>query len=79
MTNKEKYDQVFIDSFGVKQEQLNSKLIYQSINEWDSVGHMSMIAGIEEIFDITLDIDDITEFSSYGEGIEILKRYKINF
>ena len=79
MTNKEKYDQVFIDSFGVKQEQLNSKLIYQSINEWDSVGHMSMIAGIEEIFDITLEIDDITEFSSYGEGIEILKRYKINF
>ena len=79
MTNKEKYDQVFIDSFGVKQEQLNSKLIYQSINEWDSVGHMSMIAGIEEIFDITLDIDDITEFSSYEEGIEILKRYKINF
>ena len=79
MTNKEKYDQVFIDSFGVKQEQLNSKLIYQSINEWDSVGHMSMIAGIEETFDITLDIDDITEFSSYEEGMKILKRYKIEF
>ena len=49
-----------------------------SIKQWDSVGHMSMIANLEEAFDIVFDMDDIIDFSSYKTGIEILKKYKIN-
>ena len=79
MTNKEKYDDIFMESFDLKKNQLNSELKYQSITEWDSVGHMTMIAGIETEFDLTLDIDDITAFSSYEEGFKILERYEIKF
>lgn len=76
MTHKEKYDQVFIESFGVDQKSV-AELEYQSIPEWDSVGHMSLIAGIEEVFDITIEIDDIIDFSSYTKGIELLKKYEV--
>jgi acyl carrier protein len=53
------------------------KLKYQSIPEWDSVGHMSMISALEDTFKITMDMDDIIDFSSYEFGKKILKKYKV--
>ena len=54
------------------------KLEYQSVPEWDSVGHMALMGELEEAFDITLEMDDIIDFSSYQKGIEILKKYNID-
>ena len=65
MTNKDKYNKVFMDSFSISEDHLNEKLVYESIPDWDSVGHMGMITEIEENFDITLETDDIIEFSSF--------------
>jgi len=77
MNNEEKYDEVFINSFSLKQSDLDDNLVYESVPEWDSVGHMGMIAELEETFDIMLETDDIIDFSSYKKGIEILSKYKI--
>ena len=44
---------------------------------WDSVGHMTLMAAIEDAFDIMLDTDDIVDFSSYEKGKEILKKYDV--
>lgn len=77
MTNREKYDQVFIDSFSVTTDQLNESLVYQSVQHWDSIGHMGMVAALEEAFDIMLETDDIIDFGSYTKGIEILAKYDV--
>jgi len=77
MTNKEKYDQVFIDVFSVEKSVLNEKFVYQCIPAWDSVGHMGMIAALEEAFDIMMETDDIIDFSSYTKGIETLSKYNV--
>ena len=77
MTNKEKYNQVFIENFSITEEELGVTLEYNSVSEWDSIGHMGMIASLEEVFDITLDTDDIIDFSSYDKGIEILQKYEV--
>jgi acyl carrier protein len=77
MTNKEKYDQVFIESFSVTADQLNEGLVYQSVQQWDSIGHMGMVAALEEAFDIMLETDDIIDFGSYLKGIEILAKYDV--
>ena len=77
--NKEKYNQVFIDTFGVTVDQLED-LKYQDIAEWDSVGHMGLITALEDTFDIMMDTDDIIDLSSYKKGMEILSaNYKIEF
>ena len=76
MSNIEKYSKVFIKSFSVSKSKLK-KLKYQSIPQWDSVGHMSMIGSLEETFKITLEMDDIIDFSSFEKGKKILKKYKI--
>ena len=77
MTNKEKYDQVFMDCFSVEKSVLNDEFVYQCVPEWDSVGHMGMIAALEEAFDIMMETDDIIDFGSYTKGTEILTKYDI--
>jgi acyl carrier protein len=76
MENLEKYVQAFKDSFMVGDDDLKN-MKYQSISAWDSVGHMALMATLEDIFEIELDIDDIIEFSSFEFGKTILAKYSI--
>ncbi|HOA55921.1 MAG TPA: acyl carrier protein [Clostridiales bacterium] len=76
MTNLEKYVKAFTDSFEISEDQV-SALEYQSIVQWDFVGHMSLIAAIEDAFGIMMDTDDIIDFSSFEKGKEILKKYNV--
>ena len=76
MTNFEKYKKAFSDSFEVE-ESVVEALKYESIPAWDSVGHMSLIAELEEKFEIMMDTEDIIDFSSYEKGKEILSKYDI--
>ena len=77
MDNIKKYNKAFVDSFEVNGKDVE-KLEYQSIDNWDSIGHMTLMSNLESEFSITLDTDDIIDFSSHKKGKEILKRYKIN-
>lgn len=79
MTNNEKYIAAFVEAFGVS-EDIVEGLEYQGITEWDSVGHMTLIAIIEDSFDIMMDTDDIIDLSSFNKGKEILsEKYSVEF
>ena len=79
MTNLEKYNNVFKESFEVTEEQLDG-LEYQGVELWDSVGHMDLVASLEEVFGIMFDTDDIIDLSSYEKGKEILQsNYQVQF
>lgn len=79
MNNLEKYDTAFEEAFGMEREKL-AGLQYQAVSEWDSVGHMGLIAALEDAFDIMMDTDDIIDFNSYEKGKEILsQKYEVNF
>lgn len=73
MSNLEKYNNAFIESFEIEENQL-AGLNYQDIPAWDSVGHMGLIAALEDAFDIMMDTDDIIDLSSYEKGKEILAK-----
>jgi acyl carrier protein len=77
MTNKDKFNQIFVNQLGIKFDQLNEALTYNSVPSWDSVGHMALMAAIESEFDIMIDTEDIIDFSSYPKGMEILAKYDI--
>lgn len=76
MNNTEKYVQAFVEALEIDATSVTG-LEYQSIPQWDSVGHMGLVAAIEDAFDIMMDTDDIIDFSSFEKGIEILKKYEI--
>lgn len=80
MSNLEKYNQAFMETLEITEEQL-SGLKYQDITAWDSVGHMSLVAALEDAFDIMMDTDDIIDLNSYEKGKEILAKadYGVEF
>ena len=79
MNNRQKYDKSFIESFSIEASLLSDDLLYNSIPEWDSVGHMSLVAELEDAFDIMLEMDDIIDFSGYKKGFEIIAKYGVVF
>ena len=79
MNNTQKYNQAFIENFSISERELTVDLIYNSIPEWDSVGHMGLIAALEEQFDIMMEMDDIIDFSSYKKGFELIAKYGVEF
>ena len=80
MDNKKKYKQAFIDGLLIDESVLVGNLEYNAITEWDSIGHMSLVAELEDKFDIMMEMDDIIEISSFEKGAEILeKNYNIKF
>ena len=38
---------------------------------------MSLVACIEEAFDIMMETEDIIDFNSFQKGIELLKKYDV--
>jgi acyl carrier protein len=79
VTNRELYDAAFRDALGVSSSDLVDSLEYQSVQSWDSVGHMGLIAALEDAFGISMEMDDIIDFSSYKKGFELLAKYQIQF
>lgn len=76
MSNREKYNNAFIEALDVATDQLNG-LEYQAVATWDSVGHMGLIDEIESAFDIQFETDDIVDFNSYEKGVELLRKYDV--
>lgn len=78
MSNKERYKQVFVNCFSVQPDVLDENFVYNCIAAWDSVGHMGLIAALEEEFNIMMDTEDIIEFGSFTVGIDTLKKYGVD-
>ena len=79
MDNKKKYEKIFIKALSIDKSKFSEKIEYNEVPEWDSIGHMTLISELEDGFKITIETDDIIDFSSFKKGIEILKKYKIKF
>tara|TARA_B100000686_G_C16129800_1_gene636782 strand:+ start:150 stop:389 length:240 start_codon:yes stop_codon:yes gene_type:complete len=79
MNNKDILKNIFVESLSLEKKDFTENLEYNSIPQWDSIGHMTLVAAIEEKFNITIDTDDIVDFSSFKKGMEILKKYEVTF
>jgi acyl carrier protein len=79
MTNQQKLVDIFSGSLGIAAESITDDLKYNSIPEWDSIGHMTLVTGVETEFDVMLDTSDIIDMSSVRIAKEILARYGVSF
>lgn len=77
MENLEKYNNAFMQVFGAKVEELNDNYGKETVGEWDSVHQLSLIAELEETFDVMFDPEDIMEMTSYANGKALLKKYEV--
>ena len=73
--DENKYKLSFQETFNIDEKKDLIGLKYQDIEEWDSIGHMTLISNLEEKFGITFSTHDIVDFSSYKKGMDIIKNY----
>ena len=76
MTNQEKYLAAFTEALEVTPAEAPA-LVYGQSKAWDSVGHMALVAALEDAFDVMLEMDDIIDLSSFEKGKEILRKYDV--
>jgi acyl carrier protein len=75
----DKLRQAFSRSLGIPLERVTDDLAYNTIKEWDSVGHMALVAELEGEFDVMFDTDDILGMSTVAKAREILARLGVGF
>lgn len=78
MTSLQKYNQIFMDVLGVKEEALNDSFTFKVVPQWDSVAHLSLITALEDSFGIMFDSEDILHYESYENGKKILAKYGVS-
>ena len=77
MSSVDKYSNIFKTALNISDDKMSENLKYNEIEEWDSIGHMTLIAALEEEYKLSLETDDIIEFSSFKKGMSILKKYNV--
>ena len=78
MESLEKYNEAFVEVFGVIADALNDNFCKETVEEWDSVHQLGVVSALEDAFDIMFDPEDIMELTSYAKGKEILQKYDVN-
>jgi len=69
LTNIQK---AFKAAFDVDPQSVSIETTPSDIPAWDSVGHLSLASNLEEVFGISLDVDDLMEMESVREIVRII-------
>jgi acyl carrier protein len=78
MSNIEKLREAFVEGLEIPVEEVENATM-ESVDKWDSIGQMSLIAIIEDAFDIEFEPEEVMRFTSFFAGVDILKNHNIEF
>jgi acyl carrier protein len=69
----ERVSALFEKVFGIETGKFSLDTVPEDVLQWDSLGHMNLVMGLEDSFDVHFEVDEITEMSSGRKIIDILK------
>ena len=71
-------EEVVAKVFNLDTTEVTDALSKETIAEWDSMGHLSLITSLEERYKISLAISDAMEMTSVAKIKSVLKNYGIS-
>jgi acyl carrier protein len=74
MENFEKLTNLFVEVFNVDASLINDNFGKDTVETWDSVHQLNIIALLEETFDLLLEPEDIMVCTSFAKAKEILRK-----
>ena len=63
--------------FGVEPGGIDDSSSPESVEGWDSMGHLNLVAALEQDFNVSIDIGDVMEMVSVKKIREILLQYGV--
>ena len=79
MSNVDRLRVAFRTALGLADNYDVDVLEYRSIDKWDSLAHMALVAEIEDTFDVMIDTDEVIDLSSFTKAVEILGKHDVDF
>lgn len=64
--------EAFKSAFDIDPQSVTMETKAEDISGWDSVGHLSLGATLEEVFGIRLDVDELMEMENVREIVRVI-------
>jgi acyl carrier protein len=64
---RKKLTAIFSDIFQVEEGPGIAALSRKDFDQWDSVNHLRLVMELEQVFEITLGDEEVTEINSFGD------------
>lgn len=68
---------VFVTTLQLDDDVDVANLKYRDTEAWDSVGHMALVAAIEDEFDVQFDTDQVIDMSSFKVAVDMLRDFGV--
>jgi acyl carrier protein len=78
MTTKERLIGIFREALVLPTDADVPQLSYRAVVQWDSIGHMQLVAAIESAFDVMFETQQVIDMSSFSKALEILQSHGID-
>lgn len=69
---------VFVEALELGDDVAVEDLKYRDIEAWDSLGHMSLVAAIEDEFEVQFETEQVIDMSSFKVAAEMLRGMGVN-
>ena len=76
MDYKERIKEIIADTLGIAIERITDDLAAGDIEEWDSVGNLTIISTIEEELEVDIPIEDLYELNNIKAIVEEIIKLK---
>ena len=76
MDYKERIKEIIADTLGIDIERITDDLAAGDIEEWDSVGNLTIISTIEEEVEVDIPIEDLYELNNIKAIVEEIIKLK---
>ena len=73
MALTERLRNVFVETLQLGDSVDVENLKYRDIEQWDSLGHMTLVGAIEDEFDVQLDTEQVIDMSSFKVAVDMLR------
>ncbi len=73
---EEKFIQLFREALEIEDKEVNLTDNFRQYEEWDSLAYLSVIAMIDEEFDVQIEGKEFKELKTVGDIIEAIKAKK---
>jgi acyl carrier protein len=58
---------LFMDIFDIDEDEFDDALSYEETPDWDSLGHMKMVAALTEELGVEFDIEEVMAMETVGK------------
>jgi acyl carrier protein len=71
---EKKVKAIMASVFEIDEKEINEESSSETIDTWDSMMHMNLIAALEEEFEVEFDEEEIIEMMDYRSILEVLSK-----